>query len=64
MRHALAVVEHIGWFNTSRLHASLGYLTPDESRTKRSIPGPNVIPLGPRRRSRTEKRWAAGLSDE
>jgi putative transposase len=26
----LAVVEYIGWFNTARLHSSLGYRTPDE----------------------------------
>jgi len=25
-----AVVEYIGWFNGTRLHSSLGYLTPDE----------------------------------
>jgi putative transposase len=26
----LAVVEYLGWFNTSRLHSSLGYRTPSE----------------------------------
>lgn len=26
----LAVVEYVAWFNTSRLHSSLGYQTPDE----------------------------------
>jgi putative transposase len=26
----LAVVEYVAWFNTSRLHSSLGYRTPDE----------------------------------
>ena len=28
-----AVVEYIGWFNGSRLHSSLGYLTPNEYET-------------------------------
>lgn len=27
----LAVVEYLGWFNTARLHPSLGYLTPAEA---------------------------------
>jgi transposase InsO family protein len=26
----LAVVEYLGWFNTDRLHSSLGYRTPSE----------------------------------
>jgi Integrase core domain len=26
----LAVVEYVAWFNTSRLHSSLGYLPPAE----------------------------------
>ena len=30
----LAVVEYIGWFNTARLHSSLGYHTPDEIETE------------------------------
>ena len=29
-----AVVEYMGWFNGTRLHSSLGYLTPDEYEAK------------------------------
>jgi putative transposase len=31
----LAVVEYIGWFNTTRLHSALGYLTPVEAEAAR-----------------------------
>jgi Integrase core domain len=60
----LAVDENIGWFNTSRLHSSLGYQTPDEVETgwhdtsikrqlARTAP---AVPAAPR--------LAVGLSDE
>jgi putative transposase len=50
----LATVEYIGWFNTARLHSSLGYLTPAEYehrhrqrqrlelQTARAVPARNV----------------------
>jgi putative transposase len=60
----LAVVEYIGWFKTSQLHSSLGYLTPDEVEGEaldlRIDPGPaRTVP------NRSERAMmAAGLSDE
>jgi transposase InsO family protein len=37
----LAVVEYVAWFNSARLHSSLGYQTPDEIETAwRQMPEP------------------------
>ena len=60
----LAVVEYIGWFNTARLHSSLGYQTPDEievGRVKREREPGFARTASPADVVRTV---AAGLSDE
>jgi len=60
----LAVVEYIGWFNTSTLHSSLGYLTPAEFEADRVDLGLRgwSAKTAPNRSAR--ETLAAGLSDE
>jgi putative transposase len=60
----LAVVEYIGWFNTSRLHSSLGYRTPDEAEASRKQP---QLERGPATTATTvddARALAPGLHDE
>jgi transposase InsO family protein len=59
----LAVVEYIGWFNQSRLHSALGYLTPAEHEARRR--SDSVLPT-PRARTapmlEEQRNAAAGLA--
>jgi putative transposase len=60
----LAVVEYIGWFNTARLHSSLGYQTPDEIEADRveQEREPGLVRTAPP--VDVVRTLAAGLSDE
>jgi transposase InsO family protein len=56
----LAVVEYLGWFNTSRLHSALGYRAPAE--VEADWPESQLAKTAPRTSLR--RTLAAGLSDE
>ena len=56
----LGVVEYIGWFNTARLHSSLGYRAPVEVEADRAES--QLVKTAPRVRPR--QTLAAGLSDQ
>ena len=60
----LAVVEYIGWFNTSRLHSSLGYLTPAEVEAQALDPGFGRGSARTAPNLSARETLAAGLSDE
>ncbi|MBV9534461.1 MAG: transposase [Solirubrobacterales bacterium] len=60
----LAVVEYIGWFNTSRLHSSLGYRNPDEVEAGWLEPGPERGLARTAPPPAVVQRLATGLSDE
>jgi putative transposase len=56
----LAVVEYLGWFNTSRLHSALGYRAPAEVEAD----WPESQQAKTATRTRQRRTLAAGLSDE
>jgi transposase InsO family protein len=60
----LAVVEYIGWFNTARLHSSLGYRSPDELEADRLAQGPEHCPAKTAPPADVARTGATGLSDE
>lgn len=60
----LAVVEYIGWFNTARLHSSLGYRTPDEVETQTLESGFEPHPARTAPNVSDRETLAAGLCDE
>jgi putative transposase len=59
----LAVVEYIGWFNTARLHSSLGYRTPDELEAHSVDQGHERGLARTARTAAVVQTLAAGLSD-
>jgi transposase InsO family protein len=59
----LAVVEYIGWFNTSRLHSALGYLNPAEYESRwRSDLAVQTLSARTARTVIEERNAAAGLA--
>jgi transposase InsO family protein len=60
----LAVVEYIGWFNTARLHSSLGYRTPVEVEAGRLESGSERGLARTALKVDDRPALAAGLSDE